>query len=112
LQGIGTVMLGQYLARKLYGPKKPKLSDLPFDRFGLLPDFMLNKPVEAPKPDPAPKMTEEERHEMWRQFREACPEWFPTPPAIPSCEAPALPPPRPILLLPRPDKPHSLLRED
>jgi hypothetical protein len=99
LTAIGTVIVGQWLAGKFYGPKKPKLSDLPFDRFGPLPESMIEKLAEEPPPH---TFTPEEIAETNRVLREECP-WFPDwlispPPAIP------LPPPTPMLLLPRPLK--------
>jgi hypothetical protein len=75
---------------------------------------MLKPPqVEEPKPEPTPEMTKEEGREIMRQMREEFPQWFKTPPAptLPATQ-PMLLPPRSMLLLPRPDKPHPLLRED
>ncbi len=99
LQAFGTVLLGQYLSRKLYGPAKPKLSELPFDRFGPLPDHMLNKPAEEPKPPK--RISPEEEAETCRRLREmwpSLPEWMTTPSAA------ELPAPKPMLLLPSPLK--------
>lgn len=96
LTAIGTVIAGQWLAGRLYGPKKTKLSDLPFDRFGPLPESMIEKPSEEPK-----RFSAAEQVEINSRLREALPS---LPDWITASPVPELPPPPPMLLLPRPLK--------